>query len=155
MLDFDAKIYAEASKLDKNVYYQRYSDDLILVCDQDDEKFFYDLIREEIENKANLEIQESKTHIYRYELDRNNVLTGGIVKDGIVQTNKQLEYLGFVFDGDKVKVKASGLSKFYRNMKRSFRRGGYILQNRHTSRLTRYSKDGYIRGLLTWGQNVD
>lgn len=83
-----------------------------------------------------------------------NVLTGGIVKDGIVQTNKQLEYLGFVFDGDKVKVKASGLSKFYRNMKRSFRRG-YILQNRHTSRLTRYSKDGYIRGLLTWGQNVD
>lgn len=103
MLDFDAKIYAEASKLDKNVYYQRYSDDLILVCDQDDEKFFYDLIREEIENKANLEIQESKTHIYRYELDRNNVLTGGIVKDGIVQTNKQLEYLGFVLTEIKSK----------------------------------------------------
>lgn len=131
MLDFDAKIYAEASKLDKNVYYQRYSDDLILVCDQDDEKFFYDLIREEIENKANLEIQESKTHIYRYELDRNNVLTGGIVKDGIVQTNKQLEYLGFVFDGDKVKVKASGLSKFYRNMKRSFRRGVHFAKQAH------------------------
>lgn len=30
MLDFDAKIYEEASKPYKNVYYQRYSDDLFL-----------------------------------------------------------------------------------------------------------------------------
>ena len=123
MLDFDAKIYDEASKLHKNVYYQRYSDDLILVCDQEDEKYFYDLICEEIVNNAHLEIQESKTNIYRYELDYNNVLVGGISKDGIVNANKQLEYLGFVFDGNKVKVKTSGFSKFYRNMKHSFRRG--------------------------------
>ena len=34
MLDFDAKIYEEASKPYKNVYYQRYSDDLILLNDK-------------------------------------------------------------------------------------------------------------------------
>lgn len=80
MLDFDAKIYEEASKPYKNVYYQRYSDDLILICNQEDEKYFYDLIREEVEYKAHLEIQESKTHVYRYELDHNNALIGGLLK---------------------------------------------------------------------------
>lgn len=129
MLDFDAKVYKETSN--RNAYYQRYSDDLIIVCDQKDEIFFYDLIREEIEKKAYLDIQESKTHIYRYELDLNNTLIGGIVKGGIVQTNKQLEYLGFVFDRGKVRVKSSGFSKFYRKMKRSFRRGIYFAKKAH------------------------
>lgn len=131
MLDFDVKIYEGASKPYKNVYYQRYSDDLILICNQEDEKYFYDLIREEVEYKAHLEIQESKTHVYHYELGHNNALVGGIVKDGVVHTNKQLEYLGFVFEGDKVKVKASGFSKFYRNMKRSFRRGIHFAKQAH------------------------
>lgn len=129
MLDFDAKVYEETSN--RNAYYQRYSDDLIIVCDQKDEIFFYDLIREEIEKKAYLDIQESKTHIYRYELDLNNTLIGGIVKGGIVQTNKQLEYLGFVFDRGKVRVKSSGFSKFYRKMKRSFKRGIHFAKKAH------------------------
>lgn len=129
MLDFDAKVYEETSN--RNAYYQRYSDDLIIVCDQKDEIFFYDLIREEIEKKAYLDIQESKTHIYRYELGLNNTLIGGIVKGGIVQTNKQLEYLGFVFDRGKVRVKSSGFSKFYRKMKRSFRRGIHFAKKAH------------------------
>ena len=129
MLDFDAKVYKETSN--RNAYYQRYSDDLIIVCDQKDEIFFYDLIREEIEKKAYLDIQKSKTHIYRYELDLNNTLIGGIVKGGIVQTNKQLEYLGFVFDRGKVRVKSSGFSKFYRKMKRSFRRGIHFAKKAH------------------------
>ena len=127
MLDFDARVYEETSN--RNAYYQRYSDDLIIVCDQKDEIFFYDLIREEIEKKAYLDIQESKTHIYRYELDLNNTLIGGIVKGRIVQTNKQLEYLGFVFDRGKVRVKSSGFSKF--KMKRSFRRGIHFAKKAH------------------------
>lgn len=131
MLDFDARIYDEAAKPSRNAYYQRYSDDLIIVCDQKDEKFFYDLIRSEIEDKAHLEIQESKTHIYRYELGLDKTLSGGIKKDGVIQPNKQLEYLGFVFDGRKVRVKSAGFSKFYRNMKRSFRRGVHFAKMAH------------------------
>lgn len=131
MLDFDARIYDEVSKPSKNAYYQRYSDDLIIICDQEDEKFFYDLIRSEIEDKAHLEIQESKTHIYRYELGLDNTLSGGIKKDNVIQPNKQLEYLGFVFDGHKVRVKTAGFSKFYRNMKRSFRRGVHFAKQAH------------------------
>lgn len=131
MIDFDEKIYNETSKASRNAYYQRYSDDIIIVCNQGDENFFDKLLREEIEDKANLEIQPEKTHIYRYELGNNGMLTGGIVKDNTVYSNKQLEYLGFAFDGSKVIVKSSAFSKFSRNMKHSFRRGTYFAKKAH------------------------
>lgn len=131
MIDFDERIYKEASDGSRNAHYQRYSDDIIIVCDQKDEDFFYKLIREEIAKQAYLDIQESKTNIYRYELSDKTLLGGVVNKDGIVQVNKQLQYLGFVFDGEKVMVKPSAFSKFYRNMKHSFRRGIYFAKKDH------------------------
>lgn len=114
MLDFDEKVHFEVKSNSKNAYYQRYSDDLIIICDQQDEKYFYDLIRKEIEEDANLDIQPKKTNIYRYELTNNSEFTGGIVKNRIISPDKQLEYLGFMYDGSKIRVKAAGFSKFYR-----------------------------------------
>lgn len=145
MLDFDARIYEEVSRSSKNAYYQRYSDDLIIICDQDDERYFYDLLREEIAEKAHLEIQESKTHIYRYELDCNECLVGGMVDKGLVQPNKQLEYLGFAFDGSKVRAKTSCFSKFYRNMKHSFARGAYYAKKTHIKSNDLYERRLYKR----------
>lgn len=120
MLDFDDKVFMETQN--RQAYYQRYSDDMIIICDQEDEEYFYELIRESIEKLTKLEIQEKKTNIYRYSMI-SNTFCGGMLKDGVITTHKQLEYLGFVFDGEKVKVKTVGFSKFYRSMKRAFRRG--------------------------------
>ncbi|WP_100612236.1 reverse transcriptase domain-containing protein [Confluentibacter lentus] len=131
MLDFDERIYSEVDSNSKEAYYQRYSDDLIIICAQKDEKHFYNLIQKEIEIEANLEIQPKKTNIYRYELTENSVFKGGIVKDETINSNKQLEYLGFMYDGSKVKVKTAGFSKFYRTMKRSFRRGAHFAKKAH------------------------
>lgn len=126
MLDFDERVHEAASNSSKNAYYQRYSDDLIIVCDQKDEDYFYQLILDEIEVKASLNIQRKKTNIYRYELKEDSKFVGGILEDSNVNPNKQLEYLGFMYDGSKVRVKTAGFSKFYRNMKRSFRRGAHF-----------------------------
>lgn len=131
MLDFDERIEEAVSDISMNGYYQRYSDDLIVVCDQKDEEFFYKLIQDEIEVKASLNIQRKKTNIYRYELDKDSKFIGGILEDGKVNSNKQLEYLGFMYDGSKVRVKTAGFSKFYRNMKRSFRRGAHFAKKAH------------------------
>ncbi len=132
MLDFDERVHESATNPSKNAYYQRYSDDLIIICDQKDEQFFFDMIRNEIEDKAKLDIQPKKTNIYRYQLDKNGDFTGGILgDDGRINRNKQLEYLGFVYDGMKVRVKTSGFSKFYRTMKRSFRRGAHFAKKAH------------------------
>lgn len=130
MIDFDDAIYKEVSS--RRAYYQRYSDDLIIICDRADEKYFYDLIIRDIDAITRLEIQAGKTHIYRYDENCNGNLVGGIVmEDGNVSPNKQLEYLGFAFDGTKVRVKTSGFSKFYRNMKRAFKRGAFFAKKPH------------------------
>lgn len=120
MLDFDERVYAQIKE--KNAYYQRYSDDLIIVCNREDEKFFNELITTSIEDLAKLDIQPEKTKLYHYDRYKD-FLVGGIVEGGEVSKNRQLEYLGFVFDGKRVRVKSSGLSKFYRGMKRAIKRG--------------------------------
>jgi hypothetical protein len=120
MIDFDNYIYDEVQK--RNGYYQRYSDDIILICDQKDEEYFYNLLRTSIEILVKLEIQEKKTNIYRYSGDSGK-FCGGLLKDGVITSNKQLEYLGFVYNGENINVKTVGFSKFYRSMKRAFRRG--------------------------------
>jgi hypothetical protein len=131
MIDFDKQIYTKVNEPDKNAYYQRYSDDLIIVCDQKDEDYFFKLLQDQVEVKAKLEIQRKKTNIYRYSLNSNSKFEGGIFEEGKVNPNKQLEYLGFTYDGNKVFVKSSGFSKFYRTMKRSIKRGSYFARQAH------------------------
>lgn len=129
MLDFDEKIYSET--ISRNAYYQRYSDDVIIICDQEDEVYFKDLIQKEIEDEAKLEIQAEKTKIYRYQLNQALEFKGGLIKKENLNPNFQLEYLGFEYDGSKVRVKSAAFSKFYRTMKRSFRRGAYFAKQAH------------------------
>jgi len=131
MLDFDERVHKAATDPSKNAYYQRYSDDLIIICDRDDESYFYELIREEVENQAKLEIQRKKTNVYRYELNEDLNFKGGVLEGGVLNPNKQLEYLGFNYDGSKVRVKTAGFSKFYRTMKRSYRRGAHFAKKAH------------------------
>lgn len=131
MLDFDERVYSEISNPSRMAYYQRYSDDLIIICEQKDEEDFVKLIRHEIKTEAKLEIQETKTNIYRYELNEDGDFRGGILKDNSISTNKQLEYLGFMYDGSKVRIKTVGFSKFYRKMKRSFKRGAHFAKKAH------------------------
>lgn len=47
MLDFDERVYSDTISPLKNAYYQRYSDDFIIICDQKDEAYFIDLIKKE------------------------------------------------------------------------------------------------------------
>lgn len=129
MLDFDEKIHHEVTSI--SGYYQRYSDDLVVVCDQKNEDYIKNLLTFEIENMAKLEIQTEKTKIYRYELDCYSEFKGGVLEDGVVNGNKQLEYLGFEYNGSKVRVKSASFSKFHRNMKRSFSRGVHFAKKAH------------------------
>ena len=131
MLDFDERINREASDPERNAYYQRYSDDLIIICDQSDEDYFYQLMRKEIEVRSKLDIQPKKTKIYRYNLDENSKFAGGLLDEDTINRNKQLEYLGFVYNGKKVFVKTAGFSRFYRKMRKSFKRGAHFAGKAH------------------------
>ncbi len=121
MLDFDQEIFDKVSSI--NGFYQRYSDDLIIICEQLYEDEIIELIRDKIKSLVDLEIEPNKTKIFRFEAVNGN-LKGFEIDENtkIPNYNKTLEYLGFSFDGERVLIKTSGFSKFYRSMKRSFKK---------------------------------
>ncbi|HEY9082491.1 MAG TPA: reverse transcriptase domain-containing protein [Vicingaceae bacterium] len=121
MLDFDQEIFDKVSSIDG--FYQRYSDDLIIICEQKYEDEIIKLIREKIDTLVNLKIEPDKTKIFRFE-DLEAKFTGFEIDEKTKKPNfnKTLEYLGFSYDGQRVLIKNSGFSKFYRSMKNSFKK---------------------------------
>lgn len=106
LLNFD-KIIIEYLK-NFNGTYRRYSDDILIVCDEKDfsviAQFIYDSIKE-----FKLEIQPSKT--------QTSLFFDGKLKKG----EKPVTYLGFTFDGRKKLLKSASVAKFYRKMRRAVR----------------------------------
>ena len=121
MLEFDQEIFDGVSSI--GGFYQRYSDDLIIICEQQYEDDIIKLIREKIETVVDLKIEPNKTKVFRFE-EVNGKFTGFEIneKTKIPNHNKTLEYLGFSYDGQRVLIKTSGFSKFYRSMKRTFKK---------------------------------
>ncbi|MBO3097836.1 reverse transcriptase domain-containing protein [Gelidibacter pelagius] len=125
MLDFDQQVYDKVEGV--GGYYQRYSDDLIIICDQKHEDDILLFIRDRVKNLAKLEIHPSKTKVYRFE-EMGGVFKGFEIDESSKEHNynKCLEYLGFSYDGQRVLIKDSGFSKFYRSMKRSFKKSSSL-----------------------------
>ena len=135
MLNFDEKMFKEIAYI--NGFYQRYSDDLIIVCERKYEEKVIKILRYTISGDASkLEIQPDKTKLYHFET-QNGVFKCFVIDETTRQLfqNKQLEYLGFSFDGNRVLIKASGFSKFYRSMKGAFNRSlGFALFGKNPDR---------------------
>lgn len=122
MLDFDKVVSAKIESI--NGFYQRYSDDLVIVCERQNEDDIIKLIRDTISGEfASLTIEPKKTKLYHFEMI-DGLFKGFAVDEKTKQpnNNRPLEYLGFSFDGQRVLVKNSGFSKFYRSMKGAFSR---------------------------------
>jgi hypothetical protein len=121
MLEFDEEIFDTVSLI--GGFYQRYSDDLIIICEQQYEDDIIKLIRDKIETIVKLKIEPNKTKVYRFE-EANGKYIGFEIgeKTKVINHNKTLEYLGFSFDGQRVLIKTTGFSKFYRSMKSSFKK---------------------------------
>lgn len=121
MLEFDLEIFDRVSSI--GGFYQRYSDDLIIICEQQYEDDIIKLIREKIETVVDLKIEPNKTKVFRFE-EVKGKFTGFEIdeKTKTPNHNKTLEYLGFSYDGQRVLIKTSGFSKFYRSMKSTFKK---------------------------------
>ena len=117
LYNFDLKVF------DKVVtqyggFYRRYSDDIIVICQKErmDEinEFVSTAIRE-----SKVEISKPKTEkfIFRKKNDSEKLqlLSTKITEHGD-KKGLPLIYLGFQFDGSKILIKSSNLSKFYRRM---------------------------------------
>lgn len=119
MIDFD-RVVKEILKPVHGLY-RRYSDDIIVVCPCDKGEKIRTLIQDKIKN-VKLEIEERKTNLYSF-VKSDDKTTCLHNKKG---NKKVLEYLGFSFDGERILLKNSSVSKFYFKMQRSIRKAVYL-----------------------------
>ncbi|MCQ9423034.1 reverse transcriptase/maturase family protein [Pseudomonas sp. LJDD11] len=104
MLDFDRAMLHFLSRTE-SVYY-RYCDDIMIICPIQAQKSIEAEVVTEI-NKLLLNIQEAKTDIQRFTRD----------KSGKLSSERPIQYLGFMFDGERAFIRPASLTRYYRKMK--------------------------------------
>lgn len=127
MLKFDKTINKEVRKV--GGLYRRYSDDMVIVCEEKDAKKLKELVQKEIK-KSLLDIQDKKTSYFRFEKNNDHYTC----KEWISETktwysNTNFEYLGFEFDGKRTLLKSASISKYYRKLKRNVRRSAFFAEH--------------------------
>lgn len=129
LIDFDAKLDQYARE--RGGKYMRYSDDILLIIPGGDTEAVAAtaFATDEIKNHGEaLEIKAAKTCVVRFTRSGENLsfehLTGPQGKNG-------LEYLGFRYDGRKVYVRESTISRLYRKVSVAAKRDGtmHVLSN--------------------------
>ncbi len=113
MIEFDEYVIENFVK-PENIFYRRYSDDMIFVCSAENYQEIKEKIEKEITNICKLTIAKDKTETFYY---KNEKITNKDKK----HKNKPLRYLGLEFDGKNIRLKSASISKFYRNMKKSIK----------------------------------
>ncbi len=103
MLEFDAAVYGKVSSVDG--LYRRYCDDMLCIVPQAYSEEVEAFVMAEIK-KIELEIQTAKTLHHHFTL-----------KSGSLQANKALQYLGFLFDGQRVLLRNAGIGRYYTRMR--------------------------------------
>lgn len=129
MLDFDSIMSKKIESM--RGIYRRYSDDILIICEEDNsaelDKFVCDIISTDLK----LLIQSDKTQkvIFERKKEELNCYT---IQDGY-ELKMPLNYLGFEFDGNRVLLRQKSLSYYYRKLKRVIRRRAryalYALRN--------------------------
>lgn len=117
LLEFDKEVYHKVVELHKGTY-RRYSDDLVVICDEKDSEEIKAFIVNKIKNLL-LEISEAKTEICFFRQNTEGVLHSYMLdtKQKKEQKGKPFCYLGFEFYGNCVRIKSAKLATFYRRMK--------------------------------------
>jgi hypothetical protein len=118
MYDFDNAICDElVSK--KNVFYRRYSDDMIFLCTENQIEEIMEFVDNQIKK---VELVASKDKAETIEFKKAHVGNTSRLQSTRLfhnrrQENFPLSYLGFEFYGYQTLLKSKGLSSFYREMK--------------------------------------
>lgn len=120
MLEFDQSIINNLVEK-YNIFYRRYSDDIVIICDLKNTETIENFISEEIK-KIDLVISKEKTERILFKQFNNKLQSFKINKDRSLLFNFPLNYLGFEFYGYQTLIKSKNLAQFYRNMKQSVKR---------------------------------
>ncbi|MBW3799364.1 hypothetical protein GPK29_24240 [Aeromonas hydrophila] len=107
MLDFDSEIKNIVTSMGGSYY--RYCDDMLFIIDSEKRDTLIKTVTESI-STLKIDINKDKTEI------RNFYITHGIQK-----SDKPLQYLGFIFDGERKLIRSAALARFSGRMKAGVR----------------------------------
>lgn len=120
MLTFDESVINELS-IKYNIFYRRYSDDIVIICEENQIKMIEDFVNAEmIKNKLTVSLEKTEKTLFK--LDKGRLKSYKIEKNGYLKENLPLNYLGFEFYGYQTLIKSKNLAKFYREMKETVKR---------------------------------
>ncbi|WP_452220449.1 reverse transcriptase domain-containing protein [Lacinutrix salivirga] len=120
MLTFDESVLKELT-LKHNVFYRRYSDDIVMICNEKQIEFVSQFVKNEMK-KNKLKVSLEKTEKTLFKINNSRLQSYKIRKDGSLKENIPLNYLGFEFYGYQTLIKSKNLAKFYREMKKTIKR---------------------------------
>ena len=119
MIDYDRKMYELSKK--RGFIYRRYCDDIMIVCNTEDAEELKMLAMDEIK-ALYLDINDTKADVVSFD--------PVFRKDGSVELRgydalklvigkvqyRNLQYLGFEFDGVRTYIRSASMARFYRRM---------------------------------------
>tara|TARA_R110002049_G_scaffold3795_3_gene27514 strand:+ start:46791 stop:48299 length:1509 start_codon:yes stop_codon:yes gene_type:complete len=120
MLNFDESVINELV-LKHNVFYRRYSDDIVMICKENQIQIIEKFIENEIEENK-LKVSFEKTEKTLFKINKDRLQAYKIKNDGSLKENFPLNYLGFEFYGYQTLIKSKNLANFYRAMKQTIKR---------------------------------
>lgn len=107
MFKFDELMASYAR--DHGDVYRRYSDDILYICKHSDAATARSIVVNTIEKLMKLNINNEKVEVIEFDCIDNSRIT---------VTEKPLQYLGLIFDGERVLIRPSSVGNYYRKMKR-------------------------------------
>ncbi|UYM16240.1 antiviral reverse transcriptase Drt2 [Endozoicomonas euniceicola] len=123
LMDFD-RVMANAVKSFGGHYF-RYCDDMLFIVPPKEEKHIHALAVQEIA-RLRLNINSKKEEVRHF-----------LPVDGGLKSEKPLQFLGFLFDGQSVLLRSSSLSNYTRRVNRAIKRAGYFRNKFNWERLSR------------------
>ena len=124
LIDFDKWLYELSQKL--GFHYFRYCDDLLIVCKAEDTKNLNETIVNEIKGKYKLTIQAKKTELIEFRPNSKGAIRSFNIKTSVKKPisaveeqklYKNLQYLGFEFNGENIYIRPGSLSRYFRKAK--------------------------------------
>ena len=126
LIDFDD--YLCKYGLKEGFEYRRYCDDIMIICPVEKANAIMEVLTHEITDKYKLTIQSKKTEVIDFALNEKGIIRAykrefdatsqTYILPEISQANyKNLQYLGFEFNGQNIYVRPGSLSRYFRKMK--------------------------------------
>ncbi len=126
LADFDKEIFEKGQK--EGFIYRRYCDDLLIICKPDQVNDLKNYLMNLINQEYKLTIQDKKTDVidfrasrkglirsYKREYDEKTEAFNILPNDD--KNFKNLQYLGFEFNGQNIYIRPGSLSRYFRKMK--------------------------------------